>query len=82
MDNLVAVQLAQSKPTPSHSEASLSARNLLAASREAADSSRENPALRHDNSLGIFQITPLRKTSKPFLQRRKAEDKRSRNNNV
>ncbi len=60
---------------PGHSEASLSARNLLATSSEAADSSRDNPALRNDNSLGIFQITPLRKTSKPFLQRRKAEDK-------
>jgi hypothetical protein len=82
MDNLVAVQLAQNKPTPWHSEVSLSARNLFAASSEAADSSRDNPALRHDNSLGIFQITPLRKTSKPFLQRGKAEDKRSRNNNV
>jgi hypothetical protein len=34
----------------------LSAKNLLAASREAADSSRDNAALRNDNSLGIFQL--------------------------
>jgi hypothetical protein len=37
----------------------LSARNLLAASRETADSSRDNPALRNDNALGIFQTAPL-----------------------
>src|SRR4029077_12521153 len=38
----------------------LSARNLLGASSEAADSSRDNAALRNRNSLGIFKITPLR----------------------
>src|SRR6266849_1928527 len=36
----------------------LSARNLLAAGSEAADSSRDNAALRNDNSFGDFQITP------------------------
>jgi hypothetical protein len=71
MDNPVAVQLAQNNPTPCHSEASLSARNLLAASSEAADSSRDNAALRNDNSLGIFQITPLRKTPQTFPSARK-----------
>jgi hypothetical protein len=34
----------------------LSAKNLLAASGEAADSSRDNAALRNDNSLGIFKL--------------------------
>ena len=36
----------------------LSARNLLAASSETADSSRDNPALRNDNLLKIFQTAP------------------------
>jgi hypothetical protein len=36
----------------------LSARNLLAAGSEAADSSRDKAALRNDNSLG-FSITPI-----------------------
>ena len=57
-----------------HSEASLLARNLLAASSEA---SRDQAALQNDNSLGIFRITPLRKTRKPFLQRGKTEDEQS-----
>src|ERR1700693_259964 len=60
-----------------HSEASLLARNLLAASSEAADSSRDQAALRNDNSLGIFRITPLRKARKPFLPRGRAEDGQS-----
>jgi hypothetical protein len=34
----------------------LSARNLLSASRETADSSRDSAALRNDNSLGIFEL--------------------------
>jgi hypothetical protein len=40
----------------------LSARNLLVASSETSDSSRDNPALRNDNPLGIVQTAPL-----PFL---------------
>jgi hypothetical protein len=34
----------------------LSARNLLGTSSEAADSSRDNAALRNDNSLGMFKL--------------------------
>ncbi len=34
-------------------------RNLLVASREAADSSRDTAALRNDNPFGESQITPL-----------------------
>ena len=37
----------------------LSARNLLAASSETADSSRDNAALRNDNPLEDFQTAPL-----------------------
>jgi hypothetical protein len=37
----------------------LSARNLLGS--ETADSSCDNPALRNDNPLGIFQTAPLPK---------------------
>jgi hypothetical protein len=33
-----------------------SAKNLLAASGEAADSSRDKAALRNDNSFGIFKL--------------------------
>jgi predicted acetyltransferase len=40
------------------SKPALSARNLLAASSETADSSRDNPALRNDNPLGTFQTAP------------------------
>jgi hypothetical protein len=74
MDNLVAVQLAQNKPTPCHSEASLSARNLLAASSEAADSSCDNPALRNDN--GFFESHHYEKpaTLSFSAERRKTND--------
>jgi hypothetical protein len=34
----------------------LSARNLLAAGSETADSSRDDTALRNDNSVGVFQL--------------------------
>jgi hypothetical protein len=34
----------------------LPARNLLAATSEAADSSRDNAALLNDNSLGVFKL--------------------------
>jgi hypothetical protein len=37
----------------------LSARNLLAASSEAADSSRHNAALRNGNSLGILALADI-----------------------
>jgi hypothetical protein len=39
----------------------LSARNLFAASGEAADSSRDKAALRNDNCFGDFRITALGK---------------------
>jgi hypothetical protein len=45
-----------------------SARNLLAASREKADSSRDTAALRNDNSFGDFQITPLRRIAHIMIQ--------------
>jgi hypothetical protein len=38
----------------------LSARNLLAAGSEAADSSRENAALRNDKAPGIFKLETTR----------------------
>jgi hypothetical protein len=42
----------------------LSARNLLAASSETAGSSRDNAALRNDNSLGIFKLHDCRTASR------------------
>src|SRR5271165_719750 len=38
----------------------LLARNLLAASSETADSSRDHATLRNDNPLGIFKVPPPR----------------------
>jgi hypothetical protein len=40
----------------------LSARNLLAAGSETADSSRDTAALRNDNSLRIFELHHYGKT--------------------
>jgi len=49
--------LRKSNPTASSFRLpGLSARNLLGASSEAADSSRDNAALRNDNSLGMFKL--------------------------
>jgi hypothetical protein len=53
-DKEVMIQFAQKYPLSFRP--ALSARNLLAASSEAADSSRDNGALRNDNPLGIFKL--------------------------
>ena len=56
----VAGQFAQKEPQPLLIlEPHLSARKLLAASSEAADSSRDTAALPNDNPFGDSQITPL-----------------------
>jgi hypothetical protein len=51
----VVVQFAQKYPLVIPKPA-LSARNLLAASSEAADFSRDNAAIRNDNPLEIFKL--------------------------
>jgi hypothetical protein len=50
------VQLHKNNPPLVIPKPDLSARNLLPVSSHAADSSRENAALRNDNSLGIFKL--------------------------
>lgn len=52
MTRVVVVRLAQYKSMPCYSEPDLSARNLLAARGETADSSRDEAALRNDNAFG------------------------------
>jgi hypothetical protein len=53
----VAVQVrAKQPPSLVIPKPARSAKNLLAASGEAADSSRDKAALRNDNSLGIFKL--------------------------
>jgi hypothetical protein len=56
----VAGHFAQNNPNPLSFRSHIDQRrNLLAASREAADSSRDTAALRNDNPFGDSQITPL-----------------------
>jgi hypothetical protein len=61
MHNPAAVQLAQNNPTRCHSEASLSARNRLATSSEAADSSRDMPRFGMTISWEFFKSHPYEK---------------------
>jgi hypothetical protein len=51
------VQFAQKRPILVIPKPALSARNLLLASSEAADSWRDNAARRNDNSFGFFNYT-------------------------
>jgi hypothetical protein len=58
---LVVVQFAQKQLQPLViPKPGVSARNLLAAGGETADSSRDNAALRNDNYFGDFQIATRR----------------------
>jgi putative nucleotidyltransferase with HDIG domain len=58
------------RTNPYHSEAGLSARNLLAAGAKTADSSRNNAALRNDNSFWVLRGFSSHTTMKPDAPRR------------
>jgi len=53
--------LRNNNPTLVIPKPALSARNLLVAGSEAADSSHDNAALRNDNTLGFFKSRKLQK---------------------
>jgi hypothetical protein len=54
------------RTAPCHSKPALSARNLLAAGSEKADSSRDNTALRNDKPFGDFKLTLYSRSSMLF----------------